>query len=454
MNKKETSNNLFFSPTQIKDFPSVLAEVQKYISENYASLIVDGDKNESKQQIKIYIKKYLEDNRITADKMSGEELVDKLYVEMAEYSFLTKYIFGEGVEEININAWNDVEVYYAGGKKIKLNEHFDSPQHAINVVRRMLHASGMVIDNAAPTVLGSLAKNIRIAAIKSPVVDDDAGVSASIRIVNPSNFTKQDLIDLGTATEPMLDLLALLIRFGVSVCIAGATGSGKTTVAGWLLSTYPDDKRVFTIESGSREVSLVKMKDGKVTNSVIHTQTRPSENENQNITQIKLFDIALRFHPSLIFVGEIRGEEANVAQEASRAGQTVLTTIHSNSCEATYLRMVTLCKRAFDTSDKTLYELVTEAFPIIVYAKQLENGERRIMEILECEIKTDGTRVYRTIYRYNIIKNYYDENGNLIIIGEHEFVEEISDGLKKRLIENGVLRKWIENICKGENISC
>ena len=278
MNKKETPNNLFFSPTQIKDFPSVLAEVQKYISENYASLILDGDKNESKQQIKIYIKKYLEDNRITADKMSGEELVDKLYVEMAEYSFLTKYIFGEGVEEININAWNDVEVYYAGGKKTKLNEHFDSPQHAINVVRRMLHASGMVIDNAAPTVLGSLAKNIRIAAIKSPVVDDDAGVSASIRIVNPSNFTKQDLIDLGTATEPMLDLLALLIRFGVSVCIAGATGSGKTTVAGWLLSTYPDDKRVFTIESGSREVSLVKMKDGKVTNSVIHTQTRPSEN--------------------------------------------------------------------------------------------------------------------------------------------------------------------------------
>ena len=76
------------------------------------------------------------------------------------------------------------------------------------------------------------------------------------------------------------------------------------------------------------------------------------------------------------------------------------------------------------------------------------------MEILECEIKTDGTRVYRTIYRYNIIKNYYDENGNLIIIGEHEFVEEISDGLKKRLIENGVLRQWLESICKGEKISC
>ncbi len=77
---------------------------------------------------------------------------------MAEYSFLTKYIFGKGIEEININAWNDIEVYYSGGRKEKLDEHFESPQHAVNVVRRMLHASGMVLDNAAPAVLGSLRK--------------------------------------------------------------------------------------------------------------------------------------------------------------------------------------------------------------------------------------------------------------------------------------------------------
>jgi hypothetical protein len=30
-------------------------------------------------------------------------------------------------------------------------------------------------------------------------------------------------------------------------------------------------------------------------------------------------------------------------------------------------------------------DLVTEAFPIIVFAKQLENKERKLMEIMECE---------------------------------------------------------------------
>ena len=37
------------------------------------------------------------------------------------------------------------------------------------------------------------------------------------------------------------------------------------------LTTIPDGKRIFTIENGSRELALVREKDGKVTNSVIHT---------------------------------------------------------------------------------------------------------------------------------------------------------------------------------------
>lgn len=44
--------------------------------------------------------------------------------------------------------------------------------HAVNVIRRMLHVSGMVLDNASPIVRGHLSKNIRIAVLKSPIVDD------------------------------------------------------------------------------------------------------------------------------------------------------------------------------------------------------------------------------------------------------------------------------------------
>ena len=95
---------------------------------------------------------------------------------------------------------------YANGETVKLEEHFDSPEHAVNVIRRMLHVSGMVLDNASPAVLGHLSKNIRIAVLKTPLVDEDVGVTASIRIVNPQNMQKEDFVKGGTATGPMLDL--------------------------------------------------------------------------------------------------------------------------------------------------------------------------------------------------------------------------------------------------------
>ena len=111
----------------------------------------------------------------------------------------------------------------------------------------MLHVSGMVLDDASPSVLGHLSKNIRIAVLKTPLVDEDVGVAASIRIVNPQSMKKQDFIKGGTATSQMLDFLSECIRYGISVCVAGATSSGKTTLLGWLLTTIPDGKRKLSI---------------------------------------------------------------------------------------------------------------------------------------------------------------------------------------------------------------
>ena len=441
------THSIFFMPeSEKKDFQTVLKDVQEYISNNYSVLITNQDMEDAKEQMKRYIGKYVMDERIAVNGMDGQELIDALYTEMAEYGFLTKYIFGKGIEEIDINSWRDIEVQYSDGRNVKLDEHFDSPDHAINVIRRMLHVSGMVLDNASPAVLGHLSKNIRIAVLKTPLVDEDVGIAASIRIVNPQSMKKEDFVRSGTATQQMLEFLSNLIRYGISVCVAGATSSGKTTVLGWLLTTIPNNKRIYTIENGSRELDLTRFEDGKVVNSVIHTITRDSENEKQRIDQIMLLDMALRFNPDIAVVGEMRGAEANAAQEAARTGIAVLTTIHANSCEATYRRMVSLCKRAVDMSDETLMGYVTEAYPIIVFCKQLENKQRRMMEIMECEILPDGTRNYRTLFQYIITENQMDDTGKFHISGYHEQKSCISESLSKRLLENGMPLEMIKNM--------
>lgn len=447
-----TGNNqsLFFSAKEEgREFSDVLKEVQEYISSKYSTLMIEEGNEEVKAQVKRYISKYILDYGIRVKKKTREQLIDDLYTEMAEFSFLTKYIFGTGIEEIDINSWKDIEVQYNDGRCVKLEEHFDSPEHAINVIRRMLHVSGMVLDNSSPAVLGHLSKNIRIAVLKTPLVDEDVGIAASIRIVNPQSLQKEDFVEGETATEEILDFLSECLRYGISICVAGATSSGKTTLAGWLLTTIPDSKRIFTIENGSRELALVRERDGKVTNSVIHTITRTSENQKQNIDQDILLDMALRFNPEIICVGEMRSSEAYTAQESARTGHTVLTTIHSNSCESTYRRMVTLCKRKYDMEDDTLMDLVTEAFPIVVFAKQLENKKRKLMEIMECEILPDGKRRFNSLFRYEITENRM-EGETFVIYGEHKRRAEISEGLKKRFLENGMPADVLARITKRE----
>ena len=319
----------------------------------------------------------------------------------------------------------------------------------LNVMRRMLHISGMVLDNSSPAILGHLSKNIRIAVLKTPIVDEDVGVTASIRIVNPKKLSEEDFILNHTAIKEELDLLRILLRYGISICVAGSTNSGKTTLSGWMLSTLPDQKRIFTIEDGSRELSAVKKDDGRIKNSVIHTITRKSENEKMDIDQESLLDVSLRYDPDVICVGEMRSSEAYTAQEADRTGHTVLTTIHSNSCEATYRRMVTLCKRKYDIDDETLFDLVTEAFPVIVFVKQLENKERKIMEIMECCIHPDGKREFHTLYQYQITSNEI-KDGRYVIQGAHMKVQDISSGLAKRLRENGIPHELLMSLMEKE----
>ena len=440
------THDLFFAAEDTRrDFTSVLREVQAYLSKEYSSLVTADGNEEVKAQIRRFAGKYIQDHRIQVTGKTTDELIDAIYSEMAEFGFLTKYIYGEGIEEIDVNAWDDVEVQFSGGVTKKLTEHFDSPEHAINVVRRMLHVSGMVLDDASPSVLGHLSKNIRIAVLKPPIVDEDVGVAASIRIVNPQSMKKQDFVKGGTATGQMLDFLSECIRYGISVCVAGATSSGKTTLLGWLLTTIPDSKRIYSIENGSRELALVRRKEGKVVNSVIHTLTRDSENERQRVDQIALLDMAMRFNPDIIVVGEMRGPEANAAQEAARTGVAVVTTIHSMSCDATYRRMVSLCKRAVDMSDDTLMGFVTEAYPIVAFCKQLENKERRLMEIMECEILPDGTRKFRPLFQYQITENRI-EDGKFVIIGQHRQVNPISESLARRLMENGMPQEKLSRL--------
>ena len=450
-------NDIFFAPAASEGltYEKVLENVQRYFSENHASTIAEageGNTLRAAAVLKELMIQYLVKRKYAIDGFTTEELCARLYEDMAGYSFLKKWIYRPGVEEVNINAYNDIEVIMNSGRSIKIPDKFSSPQHAIDVVRRMLNACGMVIDDTMPSVIGFLDKNIRISVDKTPIVDPDVGINASIRIVNQQTVSEQKLLNSGSATAEMLHFLTACIRYGVSVWIAGSTGSGKTTIMAWLLSNVPNNRRLITIEEGSREFDLIKRdENGNILNSVVHLLTRPHENPSMNINQDFLLERVLRKHPDVIGVGEMRSAaESLSAAESSRTGHTVCTTIHSNSCDSTYRRMMTLAKRKYNMDDSILMQIMVEAYPVVVFTKQLEDRSRKIMEIIEGEDYQDGHLLYRSLYKYEVVDNVTDANGEIHVIGHHNRSGQISDALKKRLLDNGISHKELEEFMGKE----
>ena len=422
------------------------AFVQEYITKNYPQALSAQDKVFS---LRAYIEKCLKDNEdkakeLISDGYTVSDLIDIIYSDMAEYSVLTEYLKRDDIEEININGWDDIAITTTDGVTEKTKRHFYSPQHATDVIKRLLHESGMVIDNATPVAQGHLPGNTRITALKDPIVDKDRGVAVSIRIIHMNKLDDKAIVRSGFATDEMIAFLKMCVRYGISTVVAGRTSSGKTTLVNALLATVPDGKRVYTIETGAREMDLIKRdENGKVTNNVIHTLSRNSSGKAYDVSQEDLVVAALRFDPDVICVGEMRDNEANAAVEASFTGHTLISTVHSGPGEAAHRRIALLCQRRFAIDFNLSLMQAAQAFPIVVFAHKLEDGTRRIMDITEC-ITEGGKRIYRTLYRCVIDDNPVNEK----TVCHFEKVNTISESLQKRLLQYGVPKAEIERFAR------
>lgn len=431
------------------DYATFLKLTQEYISKNYASVLSEDDKAD---ELMSYIEHFYQNSEYVVPGINVADLGRKLYTDMAEYSVLTELLNGsrKDIEEINLNSFEDITIHTEKGTVEKTGLRFLNSSNALDVVKRMLHKSGMILDMSKPMVRGYLNKNIRITTIAPPLVDHDIGVAASIRIVNPKKLSLEDFIKSNTATKEMLLFLCNILKYGISMCMTGSTGSGKTTLMSWILSTVPDDMRIVTIEEGVREFDLVK-KDtsGKTVSNVLHLCTKKADKESECVTSEMLVSTSLTLNPDIICVAEMKDQEAWAAQEAARTGHAVITTVHANSAEATYARMCTLCMLKHSVDYSIVNTLVRDAFPIVIYTKKLQDNSRHVMKIIECVVNAQGDSQINILWRYVITSNTTNSDGKCVIDGYYERVNHISDNLADRLLENGMPIDLIKEL-KGE----
>lgn len=434
---------------QAQDYSEILDKLQRIIAKNHSAELAQVLYSEkAEEKLKDLIMRYLNSEQLVAkDKGNISELVDAIYYDMAGMGVLSPYLQDTDTEEINVNGYGGIWVLYRD-RKVRLNETFGTPEACSNIVRKMSRFGNVILDGSKPIGDSFIARGVRMSGAISPCVDPDAGAIASIRKQKPSFITRENLIEWDTATAEELDFLTLCVNNGVSVAIAGATGSGKTADMGYILSCVPPDKRIVTIED-TRELSLAKFdENGVMINDVIHLLTKEEPNP---ISMLDLLKLSLRLHPEILVPAEMRGKEALTVQEAGRTGHTIVSTLHANSARTAYDRILTMCLEAGTSlSEERLLKNIVEAFPIMLFKMQLPDKSRKYMEIFEATGVENGEVTGSTLYKYVIDHYERDKDGKIIkAVGTHKRLGCISPALAEKLLIGGVPQEEILRFTKG-----
>lgn len=368
--------------------------------------------------------------------------IEIIYQNIFGFSFINSYIEDPSFEEMNGNAWNDIEVVTSHGW-YKTPEHFNSPEHAQNIIKKMMSIGNAILNEADPTLDSFIGTGLRLTATISPLVDENVGVTFSLRKLAGREISEKELVEkYDSYSHEEVDFIKACIANGVSVLFGGATSSGKSSDMQTLVKEVVKngDVRVFCIEENTRELDFIhKDQSDKITSRVVHTKTRENKNKDAlQVTSELLVKTSLRYHPDLIIPAEMRGEEALSAIESALTGHTIVSSAHIQSVTKAYERILVLCQKANQSmSEEMLMSMIVEAFPIVVFKKYFkQDRSRRCLKIFEAtgfnkeKKKIEGQLLYKFIYQG------LNEEGKLNC--EHKKVNPPSFKLCQKLHENGL----------------
>lgn len=238
------------------------------------------------------------------------------------------------IEEIVVN--NSKEPVWIYDMKIgwlKTNIVIENEMEIYNYSALIGRRVGTQITNLNPLMDAYLTTGDRANATLFPI--SSRGNTLTIRKFARRPWTITDFLEDGSISLEAAAFLWLAIQYELNILIAGGTASGKTSLLSVLACFIPPTQRVISIED-TREMQLPKFMHW------VPMTTRPPNPEGRGeITMLQLMINALRMRPDRILVGEIRrSAEAEVLFEAIHTGHSVYATVHANTAEETYRRMV------------------------------------------------------------------------------------------------------------------
>jgi len=306
-----------------------------------------------------------------------QRLFEQIVAEILGFGPIEPLLADESITEIMVNGPNKIYIERKG-KLEKVNLTFESDEHLMRIIDRIVSPLGRRIDESSPYVDARLPDGSRVNAIIPPLALN--GPTLTIRKFSKTPLTIDDLIRFGSITPEAVEFLRACVIARLNIIVSGGTGSGKTTFLNILSGFIPDDERIITVENAA-ELQLRQ-------EHVVTLESRPPNIEGKGEVSIRDLVInCLRMRPDRIVVGECRGGEAPDMLQAMNTGHDgSLTTAHANSPRDTLSRLETMVLMAgMDLPVRAIREQVASAVDLIIQQSRMQDGSRKVINITEVQ---------------------------------------------------------------------
>jgi pilus assembly protein CpaF len=346
------------------------------------------------QDIKRGVDIILNEENIALSLTEKERLAKDIRDELLGYGPLEPLLNDSTVSDVLVNGYNNIYVERRG-KLEKASVRFKDNAHLLKIIEKIASGVGRRVDESCPMVDARLPDGSRVNAIISPLALD--GPALSIRKFSKDPYKVHHLVEFGTITEEIAQVLEAMVKSRLNILISGGTGSGKTTFLNVLSGFIPFDERIITIEDAA-ELQLQQ-------DHVVRLETRPPNMEGTGeVTQRDLVRNALRMRPERIILGEVRQAEALDMLQAMNTGHDgSLATIHANTPRDALVRLETMVSMAgLNIPDKALRHQVASAIHTVVQVARLKDGSRKMLYLNEIVGMEGDVIIMQEIFRYDM----------------------------------------------------
>ena len=337
------------------------------------------------------------------------ELVESLFDEIIGLGPLQPLMADTEISDVLVNRFDEIYVERRGRLEFVPNAFRDEAQLE-QVIQKIVALVGREINLDKPLVDARMVDGSRANAVYAPV----GGPTLCIRkfnrvrldlLPNERDTAVANWVSTGGMSIPMGTFLEAMAVARANILIAGATGSGKSTLLRSIVSAFPDEERVITIED-TAELELDNPHWVKL--ECVHSRElagKPTQERRLDVAD--LVQNALRMRPDRLIIGEVRhSKEAFYVLEALNTGHDgSATTIHASSCADALARLELLISRDFaQLSPPEIRRYIARVFDLVVFVSRLRNGRRCILEISELrDVDANGRYELYPVFKSELI---------------------------------------------------